>query len=66
MNFTIDRFEGDFAVVELENKSMINIPLMILPKDSKEGDILRIIKDKKETDNRKYRIEDKFKSLFED
>lgn len=38
----IDRFENNFAVVELENEKMINIDVSKLPQDVKEGDVLNI------------------------
>lgn len=38
----IDRFENNFAVVELENEKMINIDVSKLPQDAKEGDVLNI------------------------
>lgn len=41
-NYTIDRFEGDYAVCEDRiNKKMINIKKDELPKDAKEGNILQ-------------------------
>lgn len=64
MNFIIDRFEGDYAVVELENKDMIDIPRAILPVDAKEGDIINISIQERETEKQKKRIQDKFNSLF--
>lgn len=64
MNFIIDRFEGDYAVVELENKDMIDIPRTILPVDAKEGDIINISIQETETEKQKKRIQDKFNSLF--
>lgn len=66
MKFIIDRFEGEWVVVELENGEMIDLPVNIIPIYAKEGDILRIIVDREETSSRKKRIEEKFKSLFED
>lgn len=66
MKFIIDRFEGDFAVAELENYDIIDIPRVLLPEETKEGDVLNIIIDKDETEKRRQRIEDKFKRLFED
>lgn len=45
MNVTIDRFEGEFAVCEKENRQMIDIEKSKLPKMCKEGDILSIIND---------------------
>lgn len=64
MNFIIDRFEGDYAVVELENKEMLDIPRAILPEEAKEGDVINISIEETETENRKKRIQDKFNSLF--
>lgn len=64
MNFVVDRFEGDYAVVELKNKEMLNIPRAILPEQAKEGDVINISIEETETENRKKRIEDKFNSLF--
>jgi len=42
MNVTIDRFEGNFALVELEDKTLANMPKTRLPQDAKEGDIISI------------------------
>ncbi|NFO18109.1 DUF3006 domain-containing protein [Clostridium botulinum] len=42
MKGIIDRFEGNFAVIELENKKMINIDKDITPKKAKEGDVINI------------------------
>lgn len=64
MNFIIDRFEGDYAVVELENKEIVDIPRVILPVEAKEGDLINISIQKTETENREKRIQDKFNSLF--
>ncbi|OPJ60314.1 DUF3006 domain-containing protein [Clostridium oryzae] len=67
MVFIIDRFEGDYAVCEDENRKMINIELKRIPKEAKEGDVLKkngdkIILDLKETQKRKTYI----KKLSED
>ncbi|MBU5255858.1 DUF3006 domain-containing protein [Tissierella praeacuta] len=64
MRFTIDRFEGELAIVELENREIIEIPKVILPMEAKEGDIIIISVDEKETQDRKKRIQEKFESLF--
>jgi hypothetical protein len=42
MKVTIDRFEGDYAVCEKPDKTMINIKKTKLPSEAKEGDILEI------------------------
>lgn len=68
--FTIDRFENDFAVCEnRKTKEFINIPVSKIPKDSKEGDILKFennnyIIDENCTLDTKNRIEQKINKLF--
>lgn len=64
MRFTIDRFEEEFAIVELENGEVVEIPKAILPSESKEGDIISISVEKDETEERKKRIQNKFDRLF--
>jgi hypothetical protein len=66
----IDRLEGELAVVECEDK-MININLSKLPNGIKAGDVIEFQHDgtitlnKKETDQRKARIEKLMNELFE-
>lgn len=52
MKLIIDRFEGDFAVVELPNKTLLDIQKCILPSDSLEGDVISIEIDRGETAKR--------------
>jgi len=40
--YIIDRFEGDLAIVEMENRTTFNLPRSILPSDLKEGDVIDI------------------------
>lgn len=65
----IDRFEGCFAVVELDNKEMVNIEKRRLPEDAKEGDVIDIEEEitinYKETEKRKKEIEEMVEGLFE-
>ncbi|NFO07470.1 DUF3006 domain-containing protein [Clostridium botulinum] len=42
MTGIIDRFEENFAIIELEDKKMINIDKNIIPKKAKEGDVINI------------------------
>lgn len=65
----IDRFEGDFAVCEDENRRMINIEKWRLPADAKEGCVLIINEDGidvdyAETMARKDKIRRMMDSLF--
>lgn len=41
MQVIVDRFEGNFAVVELPDKTMINVDRRLLP-GAKEGDVVEI------------------------
>ena len=38
----IDRFEGNYAICEDDEKKMFAIEIEELPKDAKEGDVLEI------------------------
>ncbi|MDP4128250.1 MAG: DUF3006 domain-containing protein [Bacillota bacterium] len=43
MALIIDRFEGDFAVVEVDGKEMKDIPQKDIPQSAKEGDVLKLV-----------------------
>lgn len=66
MKVTIDRFEGEFAVVEMQSCELSNIPKALIPPNSKEGDILSIEIEKNDTAIRRGEIENKMNRLFED
>ncbi len=59
MRVVIDRFEGDYAICETENRQMINIRKNDIPFNAKEGDVLKInIEfDREETMRRKEEAE---------
>ena len=59
--WTIDRIEGDVAVVELSAGKTVNLPLSALPQGVKEGSVLRLTLDKEEEARRKK----KYRSLFD-
>lgn len=65
MDVIIDRFEGDFAVVELETREMVDLPRKLVPTDAVEGDVLEIKVNKKETESRRKRIEKLCEDLWE-
>jgi len=68
----IDRFEGDWAIVELEDGQFIDIPSETLPPNAQEGNVIYIDKDGKvliaveETLERRKRVEDLMNKLFQD
>lgn len=65
MKVIIDRFEGNYAVVEIDVGKFVNIPKILLP-NAKEGDVIKIEKDKKEAKNRKKNIQKLMNDVFED
>lgn len=65
MKVIIDRFEGNYAVVEIDVGKFVNIPKVLLP-NAKEGDVIKIEKDKKETKSRKKNIQKLINEVFED
>lgn len=40
LKFTINRFERDYVIVELDDKTIVEVPNILIPKRSKEGDVL--------------------------
>lgn len=65
----IDRFEGDFAIVESDDGKMLNIKISLLPEDASEGDVINLDTltiDKEETEKRKNDIEKIFEDLLEE
>lgn len=64
---TIDRFEGKYVVIELENREVINIHISKVPKDAIEGDIINIVDDKIYIDREKTKeLKKEIKKLTED
>ncbi len=71
MRGIIDRFENKFAVVELDDKSLININKSEIPKSAKEGDVILINKDGisldlNETNKLRKEVNDLMDELFID
>ena len=68
--FTVDRIEGDIAVLECENGDCVNMELKNLHKNIKEGDVLNFengscFLDESETKARSEKIKKMMESLFE-
>ena len=66
MKYWIDRFEGEYAVLEDESRNIHSL----LQKEVKEGDLLNKIEegyvvDKETTAKRKKEIKDRMNRLFE-
>ncbi len=71
MRYTIDRFEGNYAICELEDQSIVSVPKYKLPLGSKEGDCLMqdadgmFQPDREEKTVKEKRIRDKMNRIFE-
>lgn len=65
MKVIIDRFEGEYAVVEIEVGKYTNLPKILVP-NSKEGDVINIEIDNNETEKRKQNIQNLMNNIFED
>ena len=61
-----NRFEDNFAVVELDNKVFINIPKHAIPAEAKEGDLLVISINHDETNKRKEEVKRLMGELWKD
>lgn len=69
--FTVDRFEGDKAVLECENGAFAVFDRTSLPKNIKEGDVLRFeagscYLNAEETDRRRQKMQRLMRSLFDE
>lgn len=65
MKVVIDRFEGEFAVVEIDAEHFANLPRCLVP-DAGEGDVVDISIDKAETEYRKQQAQSLMNRLFKD
>lgn len=66
MKVIIDRFEGNYAVIEIAPGQFVNMPKDLLPAGSAEGTVLSIEIDKSESDKRHKRISDLMNDLWKD
>lgn len=64
MKIIIDRFEGDFAVVELTDGRCCNMPRCLVPEGASEGSVIDIVCNDCDNANRAERIRGKMNKLF--
>ncbi|NLI60102.1 MAG: DUF3006 domain-containing protein [Clostridiales bacterium] len=68
----IDRFEGDWAVVEMDSGEFLDMPKDTLPPNAVEGSVIavdskgEITLSPQETQNRRKKVEDLIDKLFKD
>ena len=65
MRVIVDRFEGDFAVVEKEEGVFYNVPKSLLV-GAKEGDVIDIVINHEETERLREEVDDLIDDLFID
>ena len=70
MKYIIDRLEEGLAICETELRKRISVPVSHLPKEVKEGDVMReeegrFSLDSEETDKRRREMKKKLMDLFE-
>lgn len=64
MKWIIDRREGDFWIVETEDRNSGKISLSLLP-DAKEGTVFFIERSESDTEKRKSDFQNRLNRLFE-
>ncbi|SFN51755.1 DUF3006 domain-containing protein [Proteiniclasticum ruminis] len=64
MLITIDRLEGNFAICEMEDGKLLNLPKDFLPPGTREGSKLRIELDLDAEEKDRDRIKSKMNNLF--
>lgn len=65
MEVIVNRIEGNYLILELENGNVIDVPKELIP-EAKEGDIITIVIDQEKTKRKKEEIENLVNSVFED
>ena len=66
MRIIVDRFEGNIAVVELEDGNIIDCPKALLPPNAKEGSIINITVDENATEEKLQKLTNRMNKLFKD
>lgn len=65
MEVIIDRFEGNYAIVELPDMTFEDMPISLIPSEAKEGDVISIEINSEVTNMRKSRINKLMDDLWE-
>ena len=60
--FVIDRFEGEWAIIEFDDGTQLDIPRSLVT-GAREGECLKIFRDEQETVSRQDQINDLFQKL---
>ena len=62
MEIIIDRFEGEYVIIELENNKVIQAPNELFP-SAQAGDVFKISKNISKTNERHKLIRERFNKL---
>lgn len=65
MEVIVDRFEGEYAIVEVSVGQFVQMS-KVLVHGAKEGDVIKITVDKEASQKRKENIQNLMNNLFED
>ena len=66
MTATVDRFEGEIAVLIVEpEQTVVNVPRTDLPEGISQGDVVRLegMVDREETERRRLEVQEKIERL---
>lgn len=63
MKYVIDRFEGEYAVIEVNNTT-VDMPKILLPDNAKEGSIIEIRVLENESQTKKEEMQQRLNKLF--
>jgi hypothetical protein len=66
MKVIIDRFEGEYAIVETESKAFVPMPRALIPQDAVEGSVISITQDKGAFEERHRRITELMNQVWKD
>lgn len=66
--FIIDRFEGQWAIIETDDRKTFNLPRSILPRDAKEGDVITLIAsiNQRDTEMRREKARSLLNNFFDE
>ncbi|GAB6100668.1 DUF3006 domain-containing protein [Halanaerocella petrolearia] len=59
----IDRFEGNKVIIEYDSQTF-TLPKSVLPKQATEGDVVKVVIDKEETESREEKVKELADELF--
>jgi hypothetical protein len=62
MDVIIDRFEGEYAIIELPGNKTIQVPRELFP-SAREGDVFTIARNDEKTNERRKSIRERFDKL---